>query len=351
MNKKYFHIILLLSIFLTGCSLYEIEDYSMVAGIGIDYIDDQYIVTLEIYVENEGQTTNLTSEVVTGKGNIITQAFDDITLHINKYPFINHCSLIILSESVITNKFDETIDYLLHDVRVRSSSYIMVSYNQKVEDIFQKSQNIKKVISDEVITFFERKKDYVGIWNKCKFNNVLNNKLTSPSTIILPSIKYEDVCDINGTFLINNDNNVMHCTNEETFILQLFNNNVIQGLLSKNYNYAYMKKCKTDLQIKNNVLTITIIMKLLPYDYLQKAMQEQYINQIKVNLKEKIIKTFYEIVNKNFDPFSIYQYLYKKNYDEYEKNKANFYKYLQNLNIDVVLNLELLTSGLSEKRG
>lgn len=352
MNKKNLYIILLFFVlFLTGCSLYEIEDYSMVAGIGIDYIDNQYIVTLEIYVENEGQTTDLTSEVITGKGEIISQAFDDITLHMNKYPFINHCSLIILGEEVINNKFDETIDYLLHDVRIRSSSYIMATYEQNVKTLFEKSQEINKVISDEIITFFERKKDYVGVWHKCQFNIVLNNKLTVPSTILLPSIKYDDVCDINGTFLINNDNKLMHCTNEETFILQLFNNNVSQGLLNKNFNFAYLKQCDSKFKITNNKLKILITMKLLPYDYIQKENGEEYIENINAQLKRAIASIYYKIVQNNFDPFAIYQYLYKNNYSLYKQIKDDYFTYLQNVTIEPVINLEVLTSGLSEKRG
>ena len=63
MNKNIFITILLilLLIFTTGCTMYEIEDYFIVAGIGIDYNNNQFEVTYEIYEEKDGQTTELSS--------------------------------------------------------------------------------------------------------------------------------------------------------------------------------------------------------------------------------------------------------------------------------------------------
>jgi hypothetical protein len=50
MNKKILLLILFLLIFfVSGCTMLEIEDYAIVAGIGIDLKDNEYEVIYEIY--------------------------------------------------------------------------------------------------------------------------------------------------------------------------------------------------------------------------------------------------------------------------------------------------------------
>lgn len=349
--NKIILIFIIFSFILTGCSLYEIEDYSVVAGIGIDYQDEIFTVTLEIYIENEGQTTKLTSEIKEGKGKVISEAFNNITLHMDKYPFINHCSIIILNESILKEKFDETIDYLLHDVRVRSSCYILSTSNQSANEILLNSKQQNRVIADEIVTFFERKKQYIGIWSDCKFNKILDNKLSNIYTIILPSIKYDNECDINGVNLINNYNDVIHCSNLETFYIQLFNNNLKQGLLSNDLNYAYLKKCIVKTKLDNKKYNINISLELLPYDYIEHDMHQRYTNEIKEEILKEMEQIFKKLTMLNFDPFYINKYLYQNCYSLYQEMKDNYYEYLQNIDINIEVYIKILTSGLSEKRG
>ena len=51
----------------------------------------------------------------------------------NKKPYLNHTSVIIINEDLAKNKFNETINYLLHDVRIRSACYFIISKNQIIE--------------------------------------------------------------------------------------------------------------------------------------------------------------------------------------------------------------------------
>ena len=73
-------IVILVMLILTGCKLKEIEDYAIVSGIGIDYIDDEYHISFEIFEENNGETIDLTSKVICVKGKSIDEAVTNINM-------------------------------------------------------------------------------------------------------------------------------------------------------------------------------------------------------------------------------------------------------------------------------
>ena len=229
MNKKILIFLLIINIlFLTGCSMLEIEDYSIVAGIGIDYENDDFIVTYEIYEENNGQTTNLTSITKTEIGKTISQATNKIATQMNKKPYLNHTSVIIINEKIVKEKFNETINYLLHDVRIRSACIVMISKEQTSREIFEQSQKQNKVIAYEIYKHFDIKKGIIEKWSNSKFNEIINEKLNKNGTVIIPTVTYKEDFDINGVYLIKSDNSNLYVNKKEVFVFQMFNNYITE---------------------------------------------------------------------------------------------------------------------------
>ena len=56
------------------------------------------------------------------------------TSSIGAKPYLNHTSVIILNEQVVKQKFNETINYLLHDVRIRSACIVMITKEQTTKE-------------------------------------------------------------------------------------------------------------------------------------------------------------------------------------------------------------------------
>ena len=291
MNRKMLIILLMFLQFLTGCSMLEIEDYSIVAGIGIDYVNDEFVVTYEVYEENNGQTTNLTSVVKIGNGKTISEAINKISSHMNKKPYLNHASIIIINDGVVKQKFDETINYLLHDVRVRSACILMISENQTAKEIFAKSEEKKRVISYEIYKHFDIKEGIIEKWSNSKFNEVINEKLDTNGTIIIPTVEYENDFDINGAYLIKSDNSYISIDQSEVFVLQIFNNCIAEGLFNvKGLTSYYIKKMKSKLNYNktNNTINLVVDMEINSYEKIEKKKEEEYILQVSKELENYI---------------------------------------------------------------
>lgn len=352
MNKKILLLILFLLIFfVSGCTMLEIEDYAIVAGIGIDLKDNEYEVIYEIYEERDGQTTNMTSEIKTGKGMEISEAINEIYSQLNRKPYLNHSSIVILNEEALNYKFNEILNYLIHDVRIRSASYIMVSKNQTTKQVFEKSKEQNKVIAFDIYKHLDVKEGLISKWTNCKLNEVVNEKLTKNGTVIVPTVTYQNNCDIEGVYLINNNNDKYLSTKEEVFIFQLFNNNLVEGLFDKKGSPSYyINKVNTDLKKIGNNLLININLKVLTYEELNKEDEQQYISDIKKELKNYIIDVYTKYINLNFDPFRLYKYFNNYYPNIYNENIDNYYEFINTIDLQIDTNIDLLSLGLSEER-
>ena len=95
-------IILILFIFtLSGCYDYkEINNLAIVSAIGIDYKDDEYIVTLEILNDQiDKNSYKITSYTKTATGKNITKAIEKAADKISNQANYTHVKLLLLSEN------------------------------------------------------------------------------------------------------------------------------------------------------------------------------------------------------------------------------------------------------------
>ena len=126
-------IIIVTVLFLGGCyDNVELNDLSLISGIGIDYINDEYLVIYEVLNDNKSDNaTDLLSYTVDGSGKTISDAFINANYKLGKKAYFAHLKLMILSENVINNHLENIIDYILRDTNIRDEFNVLISSNPK----------------------------------------------------------------------------------------------------------------------------------------------------------------------------------------------------------------------------
>ncbi len=352
--NKLFIILLCFIFFLTGCSMNEIEEYSIVAGIAIDYEDEQYEVTYEIYKENNGETTSLTSMLVSSKGNSISEAMNNIASSMYQVPYLNHCLLLIFNENLLNNKLKETLNYLMHDVQIRSSCYIAVA-EEKAKTILECSEEIKQVVSYNLVKKFDQSPKQVGIWDNATFNNIINEAIFPNGVLILPIVKYQENFTINNVYIINKDYKIFKARPEEIFVLQLFLDIVDEGVIEIKNHYFSLKTLDSKIKYIDNEVNLSVNMKILSYDneiteQKNSDKKQQLLSELKQELKNKINNVFQKYQSQGIDPFYIYRLIEKQDNKLYQKIENEYELFFIGIKLNVNINIDILTSGLSEER-
>lgn len=242
--KKIILIIICL-LFLTGCYDYqELSDMNIVNGIGIDFKDEEYIVSLETVKSSKGESSNkITTNVISGKDKILANAINQAINNSGKKAYFKHVDLVIISEELAKNGIGDVVDYMLRDVTVSSSFFTVIA------------DDPEKILTTEIDD-------------------------NSISNLIVDTIRY----NVDATQIDNIDLIVSNIINEKKDIalpyIEMKNENVIID------NIAYFKKAKMVGKMNNKIYNFL----LLKSDNLDFDNDDNVINIYKKNIKYDVKK-------------------------------------------------------------
>lgn len=126
--KKY--LLLLFLFLLSGCNYTELNQISIINLLSIDKIDHQYIIS-GIVIEDEMDHLKM----VSGKGDTIASAINDLDLKLNKKIYLGHLKTIIISESLAKEGITPITDYFLKNEKIRDNFYLLLSEEEQAKDI------------------------------------------------------------------------------------------------------------------------------------------------------------------------------------------------------------------------
>ena len=243
-------IVILLSLILliSGCYDYrELNDMSVVTGIGIDYKDNEYIVSLEITKSiKDGSFNEIETVIYTGSNKVLADAFLEAKNMSDKYVYMEHVNVLLVSEELCNKGIGDVIDYIVRDTTINSNYYMVVT------------KDINKVL---------------GIKQD---NDSMSNVITNTINYYLDDTSFDDL-DIMSSYMINKriDIGVPYISLEEDKVIfyqiAYFNRDKIVGTIDSKL-YTLLKLNSSNVNFNKNGNTISI-----------------YNNSVKYELKEDTI--------------------------------------------------------------
>ena len=349
--KKIF--ILIIFIFLcTGCLDYqEINDIALVTGIGIDYQDNEYIVSLEVLNENSEKDSNkITSYIVEGKSKSLANAINDASSKLNDEANFSHTEVMLLSKNILEDKFSSIIDYFLRSTKFRENLYVLASLDNTPEEIFKeiikkeevatkaitsKMSNTMNSNNNVILKDFERViKEITSYGKDTCFTNL--------------AIKDEDII-VDGAVLFNDYEYKDKLSNDEVIIYNLFLNNINNYLITNSYDNKDFTISLNDgnlnIDIINNNLNITGNLTGIIIN------NEPSLNIKDLNVIESINNDFKMIIDKNIKDFL--KHIQNINSDilgidnlYYKKTRNQILNYLTKLDINVDTTFKINKKGI-----
>lgn len=345
-------ILILISVFTIGCSYKEIDELSIVSAIGIDYINNKYVVTVEVMdLEKENDDTNKSSLLYTSSGLSISDALKNIHLEYPDTLYLGHTELIVIGQSIIkSNNIDKIFDFFLRDPEARTDCLILGSNDNDAKDIINSNDNnTTSFPSKDLISSIKNSKEITGYVVEQSLENFIidyyeeginpvitnvtlnNNNTLLEGIIVFKKNKYIDKLDYNNSFIYNLINN-----NYETALINIEYDN-------SNIDLEISSKTDIKLNIKDNQLIYDINI------FIEALVSELHTNidfntdkgyktieDITNNyIKEKTNDLINYSIDNNVDLFGLKNILYKYKYREYKKYKDNNLYNISKININV----------------
>ncbi len=297
-------IIILMFFLLTlgGCyDYYELNDRAIVIGIGIDYQDEEYVITYEVISNNvDKEAANTKSYTITEKNKSFPVALELTSDAIPKRGYYSHADLLVLSEEVAQNHMEDILDYLLRNENIRETLNVIINENPK--ELLAKTSESLAVVSSSINNAIDADKYSGSFILKKKYINMAQEILSfgqdaaiSIIDINKDKIKVQDLAIFSGYKM------VAKLPKEDTALLNLINNETNNFLI----NYDYDGKLFAN-SIMASDIKITVDNHEIKVSGKVKA--EVLENQPNFNLKDsatlrKIEDTFYYVLNNQITEF------------------------------------------------
>lgn len=329
-------ILILITLFLTtGCFNYlSLNDIAVVSLIHIDY-KDEYIVTVEVR-ENEKDNPNA-SNFYTNSGMSLDIAFENIGLTLNKALYLVDTNTLIITDNIIKDKLNNTLDYLTRENNIGINFNILVS-NDDINKITETIKSNNKIVGSYIKDIINN--PYNNIVD-IKFNKFVKNYLNDYKDMILPYGKLNNDKFMIDEAIIFNNKDLIRINNDDVKIYNLLNNVERYSLFKINYNEGFLiyrvKSIKTKIDYKDNNIKIKldIIGNFNEIDNI--SLNKNNINEILDLTKDKINNNVNVFIDKllvnNIDALGFKKIIYNKT-----KNKLDN---INNLKCDILIDIAL----------
>lgn len=170
----------LIILVISGCSnnYHEINKVIIVDGIGIDKVNDKYIVSFNTYVENDKY------EVINITVDNLEEAFEDIYLSANKKIYLSHLNILLLSSNLENSDIILILNTFNNRYDLRGSFLVSLVNNYNKDVLASSSLEIVNLINNNYLisgdvypsTFNEIIDDYLSLG--ISYIPVLDNDLS-----------------------------------------------------------------------------------------------------------------------------------------------------------------------------
>ncbi|MEC0231894.1 Ger(x)C family spore germination protein [Paenibacillus alba] len=165
---------------LSGCwSRHELNDISIVVGLGIDKMGERYKVTIQTVNPSQvsakkGTSTNA-SAVVTYEetGTTVPEALSRMSVKAPRFLHFSHLRMVIISEDVAHQGISKAIDYLSRNLDMRTDFYFVVARQAKASEVLKVISSMDPIPANNMYTKLETSDKYWSATGSMNLNYLL----------------------------------------------------------------------------------------------------------------------------------------------------------------------------------
>ena len=298
-------LLLLLFLFLlTGCYDYkEINNLGIVSAIGIDFKDNEYVITLEVLNDQiNKQSEKVKSYTKTASDRSLAKALEDAADLLSNQANYTHVKLMILGENIIDGRFDTIIDFFMRSTYFRENFYVISSIDTSPQKILENTTSENPIASTAIINLLESLNYSSNSAVLKSFDQVVEEILAFGKDTCFSNITLTDEqFEIAGLAIFDKYTYKTTLDNEHAAIYNILTNNFYRPIISKEYDDRFFSIAISagGIKVKSDTKKITI-----QGDLTGKIMDnEPNFNIRNLDTLKSLNKDFQKLINQKLTDF------------------------------------------------
>lgn len=153
--KKLVTIVIISSLLLSGCwDKKELNEISITMGIGVDELDDQYVVSAQVVVPSEvsvkGSTGGSPVTLFKAEGETILEAISKLSRITPRTIYPGHLRVLVISDKVAEKGIGNILDFFERNWEIRSDFYIVIAKDITAEEILNVTTAIESIPANKI---------------------------------------------------------------------------------------------------------------------------------------------------------------------------------------------------------
>ncbi|MEG1528262.1 MAG: Ger(x)C family spore germination C-terminal domain-containing protein [Clostridia bacterium] len=226
-----------------------ITQRAVIIGLGVDWIDQQYCVTCEVLSpqgSGEGATPKKITKVVSGVGQTISIAIDDIHKLTGQLPSLGQCGIIVFGKELFEKKrLNQILDYFVFSDAFKDGTSV-ACFDGRAKDLFSYACPLTLSVGFALSEIIQDEAD-TGSTPNAPLSRFMSKQFNNPSrSYFLSYIKFIP----NGNMLGQQKEGNLKVSSSVVFKDYLY-----KGILTKNqqegYNLLYKPKSYNTYLVEN----------------------------------------------------------------------------------------------------
>ena len=162
--KIFVLILLILSLFLTGCwDRRELNELAITMAMGIDKVEDEYQLTAQVVVPTEismqGSTGRSSVTLFQSSGATVYEAFRKMTKDTPRKIYPGHLRILVLGEDLAKEGIGESLELMSRDWELRSDFYVVIARDLTAAEVLNVTTTLETIPANKMFGALQASED------------------------------------------------------------------------------------------------------------------------------------------------------------------------------------------------
>ncbi|MEY9970767.1 spore germination protein KC [Lysinibacillus sp. RC46] len=190
-------LLMIVTLLLGGCwSKRELNELAIVAALGIDKVDNEFEITVQVVDTGEissKQPSSGRSPVITyhSTGATVFEAIRKMTTVTARKLYFAHLQIVVLGNELAEEGINEPLDLVSRDHEFRNDFDVIVAHDATADEVLNVLTPIEKVPANKLLNSLKTSEKTWGTTESIKIDELINTLNTKETSVVMSAIEIQ----------------------------------------------------------------------------------------------------------------------------------------------------------------